>query len=126
MRYQGTHRHQFLVPVSNVMEVKLEADPVHLRLALLAGVELVKLPHHLLPLAVVEELVLVHGLPHGQPVSDLDAVDVCPDERRDDSQVEVLQVEDGGLPALPRHQPADLLLVQRLRLRLRPPEDLTV
>ena len=65
------HGLQLLVAIRQVVKVELEADPVHLRLALLAGVELVQLPHQLLPVAVVHEVILEHRLPHRQAVPEV-------------------------------------------------------
>ena len=89
IREERAHGLELLVTIRHVVEVKLEADPVHLRLAVLARVELVQLPDNLLPVGVVQELVLEHRPPHGEAIPDPDTVHICPDQRGYHSQMQI-------------------------------------
>ena len=71
------------------MEIELETDPVHLRLAVLARVELVELPDDLLPVRVIQELVLEHRPPHGEAVPHSDPVHICSDKRSYHSEMQI-------------------------------------
>ena len=86
---QRAHGLQLLVTITNIMEIKLETNPVHLCLAILARVEFVELPYNLFPVGVIQELVLEHRPPHGESVPHPDTVHICSDKRSYHSEMQI-------------------------------------